>query len=223
MKLKYYLRGLGIGIAVTTLVFGLSGRKESLTDEEIKARAAELGMVENTLLSDLKENESLTELASEEQSITEEPSITAESESETAESEETETETAETETEALETETEALETETSETEAETPEMEPGTTKSEVAEAAAAESDQEPEEIVSKPEETVKMIPFTIRSGETSWPVAQRIQEAGLVKDARAFDNFLCDSGYSRYLRAGSYQIPVGASEEEIAKILSRKN
>lgn len=216
MKLKYYLRGLGIGIAVTTLVFGLSGRKESLTDEEIKARAAELGMVENTLLSDLKENESLTELASEEQSITEEPSITAESESETAESEETETETAE-------TETEALETETSETEAETPEMEPGTTKSEVAEAAAAESDQEPEEIVSKPEETVKMIPFTIRSGETSWPVAQRIQEAGLVKDARAFDNFLCDSGYSRYLRAGSYQIPVGASEEEIAKILSRKN
>ena len=48
MKLKYYLRGLGIGIAVTALVMGLAlakTTKESMTDEEIKERAAKLGMV----------------------------------------------------------------------------------------------------------------------------------------------------------------------------------
>lgn len=215
MKLKYYLRGLGIGIAVTTLVLGLSGRKESLTDEEIKARAAELGMVEDTLLSDLKENESMAELSSEEQSTTEE----VESETASVAAEEEITEMAE--SEEVETETKTLETETSETETATPETE--TPETETPETETVESESEPEETESEPEETGKMIPFMIRSGETSWPVAQRVQEAGLVKDARAFDDFLCESGYSRYLRAGSYQIPVGASEEEIAKILSRKN
>ena len=43
MKLKYYLRGLGIGIAVTALVMGLAlagNTKQSMTDEEIKERAA---------------------------------------------------------------------------------------------------------------------------------------------------------------------------------------
>ncbi len=47
MKLKIYLRGLGIGIAVTTLILGVSysGKKE-MTDAEVIARAKELGMVE---------------------------------------------------------------------------------------------------------------------------------------------------------------------------------
>lgn len=58
MKLKYYLRGLGIGIVVTALImhFALGGEKETMTDEEIKARAAQLGMVESTLLSELAQN-----------------------------------------------------------------------------------------------------------------------------------------------------------------------
>lgn len=48
MKLKYYLRGLGTGIVVTALVLGisLSHGKKSISDEEVKKRAAELGMVE---------------------------------------------------------------------------------------------------------------------------------------------------------------------------------
>ena len=60
MKLKYYLRGLGIGIAVTALVLSFTGGgKTSLTDEEIMARARELGMVESVTLSQLPgENDS---------------------------------------------------------------------------------------------------------------------------------------------------------------------
>lgn len=47
MKLKYYLRGLGIGILITVIVMTLAslGQKKELTDEEIIARAEELGMV----------------------------------------------------------------------------------------------------------------------------------------------------------------------------------
>ena len=44
MKLKYYLRGLGIGIIVTTLVLmvAFSGKKEKLSDQEIMQRAEQL-------------------------------------------------------------------------------------------------------------------------------------------------------------------------------------
>ena len=46
MKLKYYLRGLGIGILVTaailTIVYHTKG---SMSDSQIKKRAAQLGMV----------------------------------------------------------------------------------------------------------------------------------------------------------------------------------
>lgn len=47
MRLKYYLRGLGIGIILTVIIMmiSLSGRKETLTDEEIIQRARKLGMV----------------------------------------------------------------------------------------------------------------------------------------------------------------------------------
>ena len=47
MKLKYYLRGLGIGMLVAALVLILSGNTGGgMSDEAVKRRAAELGMVE---------------------------------------------------------------------------------------------------------------------------------------------------------------------------------
>lgn len=66
MKLKYYMRGLGVGIIVTALLMGvaLSGRKESMTDEEIRERALEMGMVEeeNGVLADDLGKEEETEI-----------------------------------------------------------------------------------------------------------------------------------------------------------------
>lgn len=63
MKLRYYLRGLGIGIIVTALLMGFVTREKlPLTDAEIKARARELGMVESDSrnLSDLQPPEDPT-------------------------------------------------------------------------------------------------------------------------------------------------------------------
>lgn len=47
MKIKYFLRGLGMGIVFTVLLLLAVGgtKKEMLTDEEIMARASLLGMV----------------------------------------------------------------------------------------------------------------------------------------------------------------------------------
>ena len=47
MKLKYYLRGLGIGIIVTTiiLVSCFSMQKPKMTDAQIMEKASQLGMI----------------------------------------------------------------------------------------------------------------------------------------------------------------------------------
>ena len=48
MKLKYYLRGVGIGLIVATLILMIASSLHSnkdMSDAEIIARAEELGMV----------------------------------------------------------------------------------------------------------------------------------------------------------------------------------
>ncbi|SFB66971.1 hypothetical protein [Butyrivibrio sp. YAB3001] len=48
MKLKYYMRGMGIGIILTAMVMGfaLGGRKATISNAEVIKRAKALGMVE---------------------------------------------------------------------------------------------------------------------------------------------------------------------------------
>ena len=51
MERRYYLRGLGVGIAVTAVIMGvMTSRDAKMTDREVIARAKELGMVESTVL-----------------------------------------------------------------------------------------------------------------------------------------------------------------------------
>ncbi len=50
MKLKYYLRGAGIGVIIATLVFSIAYAfyKPTMSDEEIIKEATKLGMVSQT-------------------------------------------------------------------------------------------------------------------------------------------------------------------------------
>ncbi len=54
MGLRYYLRGLGIGIFVTAIVLSATKptAKAEMTDSEVIARAKVLGMVEKETLAD---------------------------------------------------------------------------------------------------------------------------------------------------------------------------
>lgn len=58
MKLRYYMRGLGIGIIVTAILLSISlhGKNKPMTDEQVIARAKELGMEEkydNSVLAEV--------------------------------------------------------------------------------------------------------------------------------------------------------------------------
>lgn len=212
MKLNYYLRGLGIGMAVTALILGISfsGRQgqeaQTLTDEQIRERASELGMVDSSelTLAALASSAAQTPEATIEPEVTEEPKAATEPETtiepETTAEPETTTEPEATAEPKMTTEPEA----TAEPEMTT---EPETT---------AES-----ELTTAPEQSQTTI--TIKKGSDSGSVSRMLYEAGLVENAKAFDNYLCNNGYSRSINPGIYEIAPGTSEEEIAKIITGKH
>ena len=83
-----------------------------------------------------------------------------------------------------------------------------------------ETTEEPE-LITAPEQSQTTI--TIKKGSDSGSVSRMFYEAGLVENAKAFDNYLCNNGYSRSINPGIYEIAPGTSEEEIAKIITGKH
>lgn len=62
MKLKYYLRGLGIGIFVCAFILSLTiDHQPQMSDQDIMNRAKELGMIENVKLAEQAQNQEETE------------------------------------------------------------------------------------------------------------------------------------------------------------------
>ena len=213
MKLKYYLRGLGIGMIVTALILGISfsNRQDQtsqiMTDDQIRERAAELGMVDSSELT----------LAALQNSAKQPTEGTAEENTQTQEQNNIE---AEPET-TVPAETQAtVEPETTQEPETTAEPEPEKT-AESEKTAAPETTAEPE-VTEAPQRT-QTASITIQRGDDSGSASRRLYEAGLVENAKAFDNYLCNNGYSRSINPGTYEIAPGTSEEEIAKIITGKH
>ena len=200
MKRRYYMRGIGISMIVTAILMGVAtGGKESLSDEEIKKRALQLGMVEEkaTVLSDLKKQEtsSPTMVYDEDEK--------QESESVTESTEPNESVEVPESTETAESEEVSESTELAESE-EVPE--------------STESDESMEVTDST---TAKTVTIAVARGDSSVSVSRDLEETGLVESAKAFDRYLCNNGYDKRICVGTYEIPYGTSEEEIAKIITR--
>ncbi len=216
MKLKYYLRGLGIGMAVTALILGISfsGRQgqeaQTLTDEQIRERASELGMVDSSELTLAALQNSAQPQTTREPEVTEESETMTEPEA-TAELETTTEPKATTEPETMTDPEATVEPETM-TEPETTAEPKMTTEPEATEEL---------ELTTAPEQSQTTI--TIKKGSDSGSVSRMFYEAGLVENAKAFDNYLCNNGYSRSINPGIYEIAPGTSEEEIAKIITGKH
>ena len=174
MKLKYYLRGLGIGIIITTIILMIanSGYKKELTDEEIIARAQRLGMVmkEDPLFSNSK-------LDKDSESMVDTETV---QESETAAN----TEVAE-ETEMLENSEDTFETET-----------------------------ESELVVAG-----EVYHLVIPSGSMPRAICNELEENGVIESAESLRKYLGEVGYAKIIKVGEYEIPYGATNEEVYEIL----
>lgn len=191
MKLKYYLRGLAVGVILTTIILSIanSGNKP-LTDNEIRKRALELGMVEggSVKLTDMVES-------NEESNESYNTSIAVESKEESGSEGKTADSAATTGLEASS----------------------GNENESITQTASTETSEGAE----TPSEPPASITITIKSGDSSYTVSKALASAGLVEDAVEFDNYLCDNGYSRTIRTGTYEITSDMTYEEIAKKIAR--
>ena len=214
MKLKYYLRGLGIGMIVTALILGISfshrqGQEtQTLTDDQIRERAEQLGMVDSSELTLAALQNSVQQQA---QENTEKTEASPEPETEEAMTTTSEPETTVAPENTMEPETTVAPENT---------MEPETT---VAPENTMESEATPQPETIVASEAAQTVTVTVKKGASSGSVSSRLQEAGLVEDAKTFDNYLCNNGYSRSINPGTYEIVPGTSEEEIAKIITGKH
>lgn len=205
MKIRYYLRGLGLGILVTAVFFMVSDKSsQTMSDEMIKARARELGMSESVVLSELATQVEETVPAEEE------PDTVEEIMEETVTEEAQEASTVEEVTEAEEEESVEEPVSEEAVEEEFPAQE--TSSEEKTEEVVVESSSQ---VTSNSEPVV----VAVNRGEGSDTVSRRLQEAGLVADAHEYDRYLMANGYDKRIGVGEHSIPAGATWEDIAKIL----
>ena len=196
MRLRYYLRGLGLGILFAVIIIAICGKgtEGSLSDSQIMQRASELGMVStenvknHTLSNDTeavkKENIEDTEPASADNSTGNNAATDNAQQGQPADSQ----------AQGNQAETQnAADTST---------------------ALQPEADSTPAE--------TQYVTITVMDGEVCRDIAADLQSKGLVDDAEKFRIYMGETGYASFIHNGDFQIPVGASYEEIANILLRK-
>ena len=221
MKRKYFLRGLGSGILITTLILTISfnGRKDEIFEEGKKAAEAaqELEVTKSvTPTESAKATESVT--PTESAKITENVTPT-----ESAKATESVTLT------AAPTVTNAATATVTPTVTVTPTATVAPTATNVPTATAAPTatkaptkaptvTESPVTTTAPNQSATKKI--TIVSGMWSDKVAQELQKLGLIQDAEDFDKYLIKNGYAERIRVGTFEIPTDASYEQIAKIIT---
>lgn len=239
------MRGLGLGIAVTAVIMRIiTSRDSGMSDKEIIARAKELGMVENTVLAG-DNGDTLEETDTPEAGDTgtdapgKENTSSAENESGAggsagAESAVSDGDVNEAES-SPETDTADEGTDADKTDGTSNEMgnqEAGlmANGSDEADVKRPETAQEGESgpgSGAEPEESARDLitsaavkTITVNSGDGSYTVAKKLADAGVIISAETFDEFLCQNGYDKKLRTGTFSIPADASDEQIARIVT---
>ncbi len=196
MKLKYFLRGLGVGILFTVIIFYVFGNKpekEVLTDEEVMERAKQLGMV----MKNQEIEESLNQILNNNQKEAKQEEMKQE---------------------------EAEQNQVEQNEAEQTEAGQNENRQSEEEVLSDEREQKtlflPEPL--EEEERVIISTITITKGMGSEQTANALKQLGVIENAEEFNDYLCETGNSVKLRVGTYQIEGKPSYEELVKIITKR-
>lgn len=174
MKMKWFLRGLGTGIIIATILLCISYRQQSDHSELIK-EAKKIGMVFPKGETDTIELQKTVEKIQKE-NVASQAAVS-------------------------------------------------TTESEEDKKSREKLEQSKKDITSvstyqKKKRTVVVLPTEVLSSET---ITKKLEDEGLVADAKEFDKYLEEYGYAKKIRSGKYKIPKDADYEEIAKIITKQN
>jgi hypothetical protein len=182
MKLKYYLRGAGIGLIIATLVMTFSALryKYNISEDYIIKEARKLGMV---MKDEVNGSGGLFGKDETEDDATDDDSELSES-------------------------TEEDGSEVIPSESETP--------------PASETPPPSEEPETPPSSENGYVTIVIERGDYARQVAEKMYAAGLVPNAEEFRKYIGAHGYGQTIKVGYHNIPIGASYEEICKIITTK-
>lgn len=217
MKRKYYLRGLGLGILITALVFIIAGPKE-LSDEDIIKRAEELGYVKN-------EDSSLgiKDLLNKETPAPTGPLYTVEIPG--AEKTPVPTPTPEPTQEPTPTETVVPTPSVSPTPEPTltptvtPTPVPTNTPIPTPTATPTPTPTVQPQPTNSPADVITAV-IVVEKGNTATVVCNKIQQAGIVSDANKLRDYLLAHNLTDYINIGTYTMSSDMSFAEIAKLLT---
>lgn len=233
-KLKYYLRGLGLGIVVTAVIMSIAASKDrKMTNEEIIARAKQLGMIESTVLTEGTDREEdagkevddnqFGDTGNEAAGSGDIAALSKVSAAELDTHADGDVSEPDTQTDGSISEPDAqTDGRVSEPDAQTT-ADISVPDTQTDNNTAGQDMQGDTDITeSGVSETVSEFPkvVIISSGEGSYTVSKRLAEIGAVDSAEDFDTYLCEHGYDKKIRAGTYTIPVGATDEQMAKIVT---
>lgn len=206
MKLKYYLRGLGVGILFSTIILSIAFKSSS------KEKADKVN-------SNVESNTSGTEAANEDDGIKELEELLAPSTAPSVTPTVTPT--------VIPTVTPAEEgtkdKETIDTTSETPSVTPTETSAEeeTDEANPEETDQT-DDSKGKNEKSEDYIIVRIEKGMTSEEVASLLYIYGIIEDKKDFNTYMKKNNYSTIINIGEFKISKNATYEQITDLIVEK-
>ncbi len=171
--MKWFLRGLGTGIIIATLLLCISYRQQSDHSELIK-EAKKIGMVFPKGETDIVELGETVEKNQKDNAVSQAAITSNESDKDKKSREKIEK-----------------------------------SKEDITSVSAYQ----------KKKRTVVVLPTEVLSSET---ITKKLEDEGLVADAKEFDKYLEEYGYAKKIRSGKYKIPQDADYEEIAKIITNQ-
>lgn len=209
LKLRYFIRGLGIGIVFTAIVMSLSLqasrsriiRENSLTKEEIMEKAMGYGMI----MDSSEDTNSVDETSQEEQTQNE-----ADTQKEDKNLEETQDNK----------ESQDVE-ETKNDDVQDGDNEEDKDKND---KDSDDKNLDKEEESDKDDSVISIdyISIKITSGMTATSVGTLLKEKNIIEDANEFKTYMSEQGYSSKIQTGEYLIPVNATYKKIADIITEK-
>ena len=191
MRLKYYLRGLGLGIIFTCLMFMLFSNKKADNTDQMDINQ-QLETTTETLSNqtsgedknDTANDEAVSGSAEVQNNTDAEDDVNAQNNADAQN-------TADNQTGASDTTDTSNQTDDSNITGET------------------STDDVQDEYVT----------LVIEKGDIARDVAESLYEDGIIDDAESFRKYLGETGVSRTLHAGEYNIKVGSTYEEIVELL----
>lgn len=233
MNIKSYLKGIGVGIIVASLVLIIAGNMNKMSDADVIKRAKELGMVEASAeiqntepVNAAKENT----VAASDNSDAAANTTEASADDKTAQniSDTNNTNVNASDNSSINT-TEDSKTNTSDMSSlnatedskasNTAETSPDASEDNITDTSASEANDDTSASQNADITTGKTVKVEVKSGMSSESVSLAVKNAGLVDNDTEFNKYLCENGYDKRLRVGTFDIPSGSDFETISKYL----